>query len=177
LPDTWAGIDLCHRIGRQVTGRPTVGASLVSALERNGLVTTFLVDENDRPIPDGDHRLPVTWNDRTGEAFNAAGVEVNPHGFSRRYRKTSSSLMPESPDSSVILTMPEIPDFDQIAMDLLVQTDGDLGVTEVAEELRQVWNARGAADLAKLEWAFDPAVSNGQPSMKLLDQVLRTLDR
>ena len=48
---------------------------------------------------------------------------------------------------------------------------------EMAAIVRLVWNMRGAAYIAKLEWAFDPEVSNGQPSMKTLDQVLRTLDR
>ena len=81
----------------------------------------------------------------------------------------------------------EIPDFTHMAQVVVDWVDPTLAILEtdsyarvvlkVTEQLRHVWVARGAADIAKLEWAFDPAVSNGQPSMKLLDQVLRTLDR
>jgi hypothetical protein len=76
--------------------------------------------------------------------------------------------------------MPETPDFDQIARRLLVlDRENRIGdaldtfATEIAEELRQVWNARGAADIAKLEGAFEQT----QPSVKVLHQALRSLDR
>ena len=48
---------------------------------------------------------------------------------------------------------------------------------EMAAIVRLVWNTRGAAGIAKLEWAFDPDVFSRQPSMKAVDQVLRSLDR
>ena len=78
--------------------------------------------------------------------------------------------------------MPEPPDFEQLAQDLAEtirgeRTDRDME-RRLAEQLRQVWNARGAADIAKLEWVFDPEVpSYGPPSMKTLDRALRSLDR
>jgi len=43
----------------------------------------------------------------------------------------------------------------------------------VGDALRLVWNARGAADIAKMEWAFEGTT----PSMKTLDWALRALDR
>ncbi|OFW37640.1 MAG: hypothetical protein A3J29_06090 [Acidobacteria bacterium RIFCSPLOWO2_12_FULL_67_14b] len=54
--------------------------------------------------------------------------------------------------------MPETPDFEQIARDLVLglnkQTwDGDeeaAALGAIAEQLRQVWNARGAADVKAL---------------------------
>lgn len=45
--------------------------------------------------------------------------------------------------------MSEIPDFKQIAQDCLLRPDEDSGY--VAEQLRQIWNARGAADLTMLK--------------------------
>jgi hypothetical protein len=81
--------------------------------------------------------------------------------------------------------MPETPDCNAIALRVLVDLDQfpplnerDTAATRqalaiVAEQLRLVWNARGAADLAELE-----AVSAGaSPSMKVIDQILRALDR
>jgi hypothetical protein len=46
--------------------------------------------------------------------------------------------------------MPEPPDFEQIARDLLQNADGR-EISTVAESLRQVWNARGAADVDAIE--------------------------
>jgi hypothetical protein len=73
--------------------------------------------------------------------------------------------------------MPDTPDFDTIAAQLLVDLE-PLAAEEtrqamavVAEQLRQVWNARGAADIAKLE-AELPG-----PDVKQLEHALRTLDR
>jgi hypothetical protein len=43
----------------------------------------------------------------------------------------------------------------------------------VAEQLRLVWNARGAADLAEL----DAVLAGASPSMKAIDQIIRALDR
>jgi hypothetical protein len=89
--------------------------------------------------------------------------------------------------------MPETPDFEKIATalvsDILVrlgQSQREIGsrlvrssddtqadISSVAQQLRLVWNARGAADLGKLEAAFEGV----QPSMKVLHQALRSLDR
>ena len=81
--------------------------------------------------------------------------------------------------------MPETPDFDQIAL-TLVQALVDRAEEDlirpgsqrqariqvnIAEQLRQVWNARGAADLALIENSF-PGTHT-----KTLDQALRSLDR
>ena len=55
-------------------------------------------------------------------------------------------------------------DLDTLAAD----TDTRQAMAVVAEQLRLVWNARGAADIAQL---------SGQPSIKTLDGALRTLDR
>lgn len=46
--------------------------------------------------------------------------------------------------------MPEIPDFDQIAAPLAEYAD-DTRRTHIADALRLVWNARGAADREALE--------------------------
>ncbi len=47
--------------------------------------------------------------------------------------------------------MPEPPDFDQLTVDLATRAGrGDI-LPHIKEALRQVWNARGAADMAKVE--------------------------
>jgi hypothetical protein len=43
--------------------------------------------------------------------------------------------------------MPETPDFERIAQKILYDSDGEPGGSRIAEQLRQVWNARGAADV------------------------------
>jgi len=75
--------------------------------------------------------------------------------------------------------MPETPDFDQIAQSL------DTGFADViAEQLRLVWNARGAADVVKMESTLlallEHAVPAAEPSTPLvtqLDRAIRILDR
>jgi hypothetical protein len=77
--------------------------------------------------------------------------------------------------------MPESPDFDQIARQLDVELDDSpagLGGRYLAARLdvikatlRQVWNARGAADIAKIDAHVSPAMAHE------LDRALRTLDR
>lgn len=47
--------------------------------------------------------------------------------------------------------MPETPDFNQIAKQLVPPDRVEL----VVDALLLVWNARGAADIAKMEWAFE----------------------
>lgn len=89
--------------------------------------------------------------------------------------------------------MPETPDFNQIArrvVDTLLENvgydflrpDGQskaLAQAGVAEQLRLIWNARGAADLVKLEAELSTlmgATASG-PYTKNLDRALRSLDR
>ena len=51
--------------------------------------------------------------------------------------------------------MPETPGFARVARDLATRLDlqqrRDLLVMDIAERLRQAWNARGAADLAAVD--------------------------
>jgi hypothetical protein len=90
--------------------------------------------------------------------------------------------------------MPETPGFEEIARGLVDRRFEDTTlalkpetytpwrqalVRAVADELRQVWNARGAADLTKLEtelMAVMGAKSSG-PYVKNLERALRSLDR
>lgn len=70
-------------------------------------------------------------------------------------------------------------DFERIAADLVAHMDPDLDVkgddarNAITEQLRLVWNARGAADIAVIDPGEDGYVS------ELLDvrDALRTLDR
>lgn len=80
--------------------------------------------------------------------------------------------------------MPETPDFNEIAVRVLVDldtladdTDTRQAMAVVAEQLRLIWNARGAADLSRIEKAFEAEASPAPPSIKTLDRALRTLDR
>lgn len=70
--------------------------------------------------------------------------------------------------------MPETPDFDRLAARLEGETRD-----AIAEALRQIWNARGAADLATIETALHQLIgaSSSGLSIKHLDRALRTLDR
>lgn len=75
--------------------------------------------------------------------------------------------------------MPETPNFEQIARRLVDSLDGDARdqfdddafVLRIAEQLRLVWNARGAADIAKIGFAFM------ERTPKSFDRELRSLDR
>lgn len=68
--------------------------------------------------------------------------------------------------------MPETPDFDQIATRLLVKLtiQHSAAPTEsgpqIAEQLRLVWNARGAADLETLE----PFLADERRAIRNLDR-------
>jgi hypothetical protein len=70
--------------------------------------------------------------------------------------------------------MPETPDLDRIARELCIKL-GFVGVGTPPKTIRtaliDVWNARGAADLAILEAAFPGAVTT------TLKATLRSLDR
>lgn len=87
--------------------------------------------------------------------------------------------------------MPESPDFDQKALNILdvvrlftadLRSDGQtkaLAQTVIAEQLRLVWNARGAADIVKLDASLTSQMgaTMAGPYVKNLDRALRTLDR
>jgi len=79
--------------------------------------------------------------------------------------------------------MPETPDFDHIATSLLRAiekaggSDRPVASTRaIADQLRQVWNARGAADIAKVE-EVDAELDGGELFAAGLTHALRTLDR
>jgi hypothetical protein len=89
--------------------------------------------------------------------------------------------------------MPEPPDFEAIALDclgLLSATDDPLVesgrlvlVSRIAEQLRLMWNARGATDLGKLEWELSNVTvgplqtPRPDPLLTYLVRALKTLDR
>jgi hypothetical protein len=83
--------------------------------------------------------------------------------------------------------MPETPDFEKIAREIdrvvteYARTTLDLPdpVPVIIEQLRQVWNARGAADLAKIEIDLSTMMGTtaAGPYLKNLDRALKTLDR
>jgi len=79
--------------------------------------------------------------------------------------------------------MPETPNFDQIAKSLLLQVAKDLVQTSLAhnhvvEQLRLIWNARGAADLATIDATITYTLSMADAGlMKQLDRAIRILDR
>jgi hypothetical protein len=73
--------------------------------------------------------------------------------------------------------MPETPDFEQMAHAIASSVLPVQGATfilhreHIAEQLRFIWNARGAADIATIDAALPGA------SVKTLDALLRLLDR
>ena len=80
--------------------------------------------------------------------------------------------------------MPETPDFDQLALNLVgwlldrhaIPVDVQSKAQEqnaMAAQLRHVWNARGAADTAKIE----ASLTGSDWHVKQLDRALRELDR
>ena len=80
--------------------------------------------------------------------------------------------------------MAEPPDFDQIARQLVDAYDPDAMADrsiaiDITEQLRLIWNARGAADLVTLEAALSSlmGVTAAGPYVKNLDRALRQLDR
>jgi len=80
--------------------------------------------------------------------------------------------------------MPETPDFDQIALALMAFVNdhprlSDQNMRAVAEQLRLVWNARGAADVTKLERELSALMGStaAGPYVKNLDRAIRALDR
>ena len=82
--------------------------------------------------------------------------------------------------------MPETPDFKSIARETLGhsftngRTADALAICDAfAEQLRQVWNARGAADLVKIEAELSSlmGVTASGPYVKNLDRAIRSVDR
>lgn len=80
--------------------------------------------------------------------------------------------------------MPEPPDFAQIARRLdneiralIPSQESDQSVDHIAEQLRQVWNARGAADITQIEAAYEAASESGYRSLTELHTTIRSLDR
>lgn len=82
--------------------------------------------------------------------------------------------------------MPDNPDFDHVARLLVHELDqicANLDAREAVrlmrEQLRLVWNARGAADLVKVDAELTAMMGStaGGPYVKNLDRALRTLDR
>jgi hypothetical protein len=75
--------------------------------------------------------------------------------------------------------MPATPDFKAEARRIVhrfeLRTDLRLHDTlrEVEGDLRRLWNARGAADIAKIDLEF----ADGTLTLKSLDRALRSLDR
>lgn len=72
--------------------------------------------------------------------------------------------------------MPKSPDFDQIARRIMDMGDSDsptlvgwIVVADIAEQLQQVWNARGAADVA--------AVASRLMSDSSMTAAIKELDR
>jgi hypothetical protein len=75
--------------------------------------------------------------------------------------------------------MPEPPDFEQIARQLhtlIAPLPRSVGEQEIAEQLRQVWNARGAADRAQIATACGDASETGYRALTELDRLIRALD-
>lgn len=69
--------------------------------------------------------------------------------------------------------MSEVPDFDQIA-ERMFYAMGDNNrerIKHYAQRLREIWNARGAADMAKLEAELPAAFA------EQLGRAVRSLDR
>ena len=79
--------------------------------------------------------------------------------------------------------MPESPDFEQIAKRIASAIPSaitrGLVELEVAEQLRVIWNARGASDIAQLEAILTGLMGStaAGPYVKNLDRALRRLDR
>lgn len=84
--------------------------------------------------------------------------------------------------------MADSPDFDRVAYEILsasiaARVEGSLintgDIARIAAQLRQIWNARGAADIARLEAELTSMkdTTAGHRMVKTLDRALRTLDQ
>lgn len=77
--------------------------------------------------------------------------------------------------------MPETPDFEKVAARIVSGLPGlaDEHLAAIVDQLRLVWNARGAADLATIETSLSSQMgaTAAGPYLKNLDRELRKLDR
>jgi len=75
--------------------------------------------------------------------------------------------------------MSEPIDFKQIADKAIAQYERESNSVSFVEALRLVWNARGAADLARAEYELSTLMGStaADPYIKNLYRALRTLDR
>jgi len=78
--------------------------------------------------------------------------------------------------------MPEPPDFDQIARATMAGFTDEVTIREMAEQLRQVWNARGASDIATFDTAVAEQLETREAQRTDLDlnavvRAIRSLDR
>ena len=81
--------------------------------------------------------------------------------------------------------MPETPNFELIARQIHFAATGETlvlindDILPIADQLRLIWNARGAADLAMLETTLSSLMGStaSGPYLKNLDRALRQLDR
>jgi hypothetical protein len=81
--------------------------------------------------------------------------------------------------------MPETIDFNRVARRIMAESmptgdslDSDIedAIEALVDELRKIWNARGAADLATIEAQLSSTTGAG-PYIQNLNRALRTLDR
>ena len=80
--------------------------------------------------------------------------------------------------------MPDTPDFDQIAARLLrLVTDSmdplwTTALAEIERGLVDIWNARGAADMVKVDTAMSSLLGAGKavPYIQTIERALRELD-
>jgi hypothetical protein len=78
--------------------------------------------------------------------------------------------------------MPETPDFEQIAHSIAMSVPTVTGQafilhrTHIAQQLRAIWNARGAADVATIETTLSSAMGAGAAA-PYVENLVKTLDR
>lgn len=106
------------------------------------------------------------------QGFTRAGPFKRPLSVAELKEWASTGMLP--PDLRTPL-MAEPPDFERFATAVLQRLWEEHGIRpeQIAEQLRQVWNARGAADLAKV---LDDAADQGYLTKSDVTQALRDLD-
>lgn len=70
----------------------------------------------------------------------------------------------------------ETPDFEKLARQFFIDYVGD-PIAALKEQLREVWNARGAADIVKVDAELYADGTSRTGLDKMLDLAIRTLDR
>jgi hypothetical protein len=82
--------------------------------------------------------------------------------------------------------MPDLPNFEQLAQrldrecsTLMHSLESDQRVDHIALRLREIWNARGVADLARVEYELSTLMGStaADPYIRNLYRALRSLDR